>query len=66
MTDDVAVIGVGIHPFGRHEGVTGLQMAAIAARPRCGRRRRLGGRRFRRRRPEPRAATPTRGQRSSG
>ena len=32
MTEDVAVVGVGIHPFGRHEGVTGLQMAAIAAR----------------------------------
>jgi acetyl-CoA acetyltransferase len=32
MTDEVAVVGVGIHPFGRHEGVTGLQMAAIAAR----------------------------------
>ena len=32
VTEDVAVVGVGIHPFGRHEGVTGLQMAAIAAR----------------------------------
>jgi acetyl-CoA acetyltransferase len=32
MTEDVAVVGVGIHPFGRHEGVTGLQMAAVAAR----------------------------------
>ena len=32
MTEDVAVVGVGMHPFGRHEGVTGLQMAAIAAR----------------------------------
>ena len=32
MTEDVAIVGVGIHPFGRHEGVTGLQMAAIAAR----------------------------------
>jgi acetyl-CoA acetyltransferase len=32
MTDEVAVVGLGIHPFGRHEGVTGLQMAAIAAR----------------------------------
>jgi acetyl-CoA C-acetyltransferase len=28
----VAVVGVGIHPFGRHEGVSGLQMAAVAAR----------------------------------
>ena len=32
MTEDVAVVGVGIHPFGRHDGVTGLQMAAVAAR----------------------------------
>ena len=29
---DVAIVGLGIHPFGRHEGVTGLEMAAIAAR----------------------------------
>jgi acetyl-CoA acetyltransferase len=30
--DDVAVVGLGIHPFGRHEGVSGLEMAAVAAR----------------------------------
>jgi acetyl-CoA acetyltransferase len=30
--DDVAVVGVGIHPFGRHQGVTGLDMAVFAAR----------------------------------
>ncbi len=30
--EDVAIIGIGIHPFGRHPGVSGLQMAAIAAR----------------------------------
>jgi acetyl-CoA C-acetyltransferase len=29
---DVAVVGVGIHRFGRHDGVSGLQMGAIAAR----------------------------------
>ena len=29
---EIAIVGVGIHPFGRHEGVTGLQMAAVAAR----------------------------------
>jgi acetyl-CoA acetyltransferase len=29
---DIAIVGVGIHPFGRHEGVTGMQMAAAAAR----------------------------------
>jgi len=30
--EGVAVVGVGIHPFGRHPGVSGLDMAAIAAR----------------------------------
>ena len=30
--DDVAVIGLGIHPFGRHPGVSGLEMATVAAR----------------------------------
>jgi acetyl-CoA acetyltransferase len=29
---DVAVVGLGIHPFGRHDGVSGLQMGAVAAR----------------------------------
>jgi acetyl-CoA C-acetyltransferase len=32
VNEDVAVVGVGMHPFGRHEGVTGLQMAVVAAR----------------------------------
>jgi acetyl-CoA C-acetyltransferase len=32
MSSDVAVVGLGIHPFGRHPGVSGLEMAAIAAR----------------------------------
>src|SRR5688500_20136167 len=32
MNDDVAVIGLGIHPFGRHPGISGLEMAAQAAR----------------------------------
>jgi acetyl-CoA acetyltransferase len=32
MTEDVAIVGAGIHPFGRHEGVTGLDMAVHAAR----------------------------------
>ncbi len=31
-SEEVAVVGLGIHPFGRHEGVSGLQMGAIAAR----------------------------------
>src|SRR5215475_6848396 len=29
---EIAIVGVGIHPFGRHDGVTGLEMAAVAAR----------------------------------
>lgn len=29
---DVAIVGVGIHPFGRHKGVTALQMGTVAAR----------------------------------
>jgi len=32
MNADVAVVGVGIHPFGRHEGISGLEMAAVASR----------------------------------
>ncbi len=28
----VAIVGAGIHPFGRHKDVTGLEMGAIAAR----------------------------------
>ena len=30
--EDVGIIGAGIYPFGRHPGVTGLQMAVAAAR----------------------------------
>ena len=30
--DDVGIIGVGIHPFGRHPGTTGLEMAVSASR----------------------------------
>ena len=29
---EVAIVGIGIHPFGRHQGVTGRQQGAIAAR----------------------------------
>jgi acetyl-CoA C-acetyltransferase len=32
MSDAVAVVGLGIHPFGRHPGISGLDMAAHAAR----------------------------------
>jgi acetyl-CoA acetyltransferase len=31
-TEDAGIIGAGIYPFGRHPGVTGLQMAVAAAR----------------------------------
>ena len=29
---DVAIVGVGLHPFGRFQGVTGIEMGAIAIR----------------------------------
>jgi acetyl-CoA C-acetyltransferase len=29
---DVAIVGIGIHPFGRFEGVPGLEMGAVAVR----------------------------------
>src|SRR5258705_2752804 len=28
----VAIVGIGLHPFGRHEGVSGLEMGAHAVR----------------------------------
>jgi acetyl-CoA C-acetyltransferase len=31
-SDEIAVVGIGMHPFGRHNGVSGLEMAATAAR----------------------------------
>src|SRR4051794_6017408 len=32
MSEAVAVVGLGMHPFGRHPGVSGLEMAAYAVR----------------------------------
>lgn len=32
MAADVAVVGIGMHPFGRHDGVSGRQQAVRAAR----------------------------------
>jgi len=32
MTDDIAIIGVGMHPFGRHDGLSGLEQGALAVR----------------------------------
>jgi acetyl-CoA C-acetyltransferase len=31
MSDDVAIVGIGIHPFGRHD-ISGMEQGAIAAR----------------------------------
>ena len=31
-SDDVHIVGVGIHPFGRHDGVSGLDMGACAVK----------------------------------
>jgi acetyl-CoA C-acetyltransferase len=32
---DVAIVGIGMHPFGRHEGVSGMEQGAIAVRAAC-------------------------------
>ena len=32
MSNDVAIVGIGMHPFGRHEGVTGMEQGAYAVR----------------------------------
>jgi acetyl-CoA C-acetyltransferase len=32
VSEDVAIVGIGIHPFGRHGGITGLDMAVEASR----------------------------------
>ena len=33
--DEVAIIGIGMHPFGRHDGVTGMEQGAVAVRAAC-------------------------------
>ncbi len=33
--NDVAIVGIGIHPFGRHEGVSGMEQGAFAVREAC-------------------------------
>lgn len=35
MSDDVAIVGIGMHPFGRHEGVSGMEQGAFAIRQAC-------------------------------
>jgi len=37
--DDVAIVGIGMHPFGRHDGVSGMEQGAIAVRAACSSRR---------------------------
>ncbi len=32
---EVAIIGIGMHPFGRHDGVTGMEQGAVAVRAAC-------------------------------
>ncbi|MDH3643897.1 MAG: thiolase family protein [Gammaproteobacteria bacterium] len=32
---DVAIVGIGMHEFGRHEGVTGMEQGAVAVRRAC-------------------------------
>ena len=31
-TDDVAIVGIGMHEFGRHDGVSGIDQGVIAVR----------------------------------
>ena len=31
MAMDIAIIGIGLHPFGRHDGVSALEMGVAAA-----------------------------------
>jgi len=33
--NDVAIVGIGMHPFGRHDGVTGMEQGAVAVRAAC-------------------------------
>jgi acetyl-CoA acetyltransferase len=35
MSDDVAIVGIGMHKFGRTEGVTGMEQGAFAVREAC-------------------------------
>ena len=32
---DVAIVGIGMHEFGRHEGVSGMEQGAVAVRRAC-------------------------------
>ena len=32
MSDDVAIVGIGMHEFGRHDGVSGIDQGVVAVR----------------------------------
>ena len=32
MSSDVAIVGIGMHPFGRHDGVSGMEQGVVAVR----------------------------------
>jgi acetyl-CoA acetyltransferase len=35
MSDEIAIVGIGMHPFGRHEGVSGMEQGVQAVRAAC-------------------------------
>jgi acetyl-CoA acetyltransferase len=35
MSDDVAIVGIGMHEFGRHDGVSGMEQGVVAVRRAC-------------------------------
>ena len=35
MSTDVAIVGIGMHAFGRHDGVSGMEQGAVAVRRAC-------------------------------
>ena len=43
MSDDVAIVGIGMHEFGRHDGVEGIDQGVVAVRRALRRRRRCSG-----------------------
>ena len=35
MSDDIAIVGIGMHPFGRHDGMSGQDQGVYAVREAC-------------------------------
>lgn len=35
MSEEVAIVGIGMHEFGRHDGVTGMEQGVVAVRRAC-------------------------------